>query len=53
MASGLETGDSVKGSDYFFFFRGERASQSAGRRLVQIDKLVEYLNDPTVLTNFA
>jgi hypothetical protein len=53
MANGLDAGDSLKGSDTISFYRGERSSQSAGRRDVRIDDLVVYLNDTSVLTNLS
>lgn len=53
MPNGLEAGDSIKGSDRIFFFRGERASQSPGERFVEINDLVTYLNDTSVLTNLS
>lgn len=53
MANGLDSGDSIKGSDTFKFFRGERAAQSPGDRDVPISTLVDYLNDSTVLTNIG
>lgn len=53
MANGLEAGDTVKGTDSFEFFRGERSAQSPGRRWVRFQALVDYLNDPNVLTAFA
>jgi len=53
MANGLETGDSIKGSDTFSWFRGERDATSPGRRDVEFTLLVDYLNDPDVLTGVA
>ncbi len=44
MANGLEPGDSIKGSDTFSFFRGERAERSPGQRDVPFTDLVDYLN---------
>jgi len=49
MANGLGAGDSIKSSDTFSFFRGERDAVSPGRRDVEITDLAEYLNDPDVL----
>ena len=43
MANGLESGDSIKNSDTFSFFRGERSAQSAGRRDVKFTDLKSYL----------
>ena len=51
MANGLDAGDSVKGSDTFKFYRGERSVLSPGERDVPIRDLVTYLNDTSVLTN--
>jgi len=53
MANGLDSGDAVKGTDTFRFFRGERAVQSPGERDVRISDLVTYLNDSSVLTNLS
>jgi hypothetical protein len=53
MPNGLDTGDTVKGTDTFSFFRGERAERSAGRRDVEFSALAAYLNDTAVLTAFA
>jgi len=50
---GLQSGDAVKGTDTFEFFRGERSAQSPGRRKVRLEALVTYLNDSSVLTAFA
>lgn len=51
--AGLTSGDTIKGSDTFLFYRGERAAQSPGRRYVRFADLVTYLNSTSVLTAFA
>lgn len=49
--NGLDSGDAIRGSDKFRFFRGWNTDQSAGERDVPFTDLVTYLNDPAVLTS--
>jgi hypothetical protein len=49
--NGLDAGDSLKLTDKFRFLRGYKTDVSKGERWVENQKLVDLLNDPTVLTN--
>lgn len=51
MANGLDAGDSLRRSDKFKFFRGNKTDASAGHRDVPLEDLITLFNDPTVLDN--